>query len=183
MMPPFGWRSGFLTWLSSSILRLRLSISMFCWLFLSCSSEMVCFCWLPCSCSSCRDERSKWCLSSSDDTCSCCSEKAKVGVKDDDQYITLNIESAHYTQWGGEGELVQCAGRTLIKFWEVFVCEHTSSCRIWVLTLCSSCSAMARSVTHNALALLSSYKKLTSYIKHSWCTNTCNWKNCKQLYK
>lgn len=115
MMPPFGWRGGFLTWLSSSILRLRLSISMFCWLFLSCSSEMVCFCWLPCSCSSCRDERSEWCLSSSDDTCSCCSEKAKVGVKDDYQYITLNIESAHYTQWGGEGERVQCAGRTLIK--------------------------------------------------------------------
>lgn len=109
MMPPFGWRGGFLTWLSSSILRLRLSISMFCWLFLSCSSEMVCFCWLPCSCSSCRDERSEWSFSPSDDTCSCCSEKAKMGVKDDVPIYNIKywVCTLH--------TLVQCAGRTLIK--------------------------------------------------------------------
>lgn len=160
---------GFPTWLSSSILRFRLSISMFCWLFLSCSSEMVCFCWLPWSCNSCSDERSEWSFSSSADTRSCCSEEVEAAVrmlvrKD----IAIHVKSENDTQGGGKGELVQCGiykKKTLCQVKE-FVCERTSSCRIWVLTLCSSCSAMTRSVTHRALALLSSYKRST------WCHDT-----------
>ncbi|TNN49580.1 hypothetical protein EYF80_040198 [Liparis tanakae] len=75
--PPPGDPEEALTCCSSSVRRRSPLASTLCWLFLACSSEMLCFCWEQWSCTSCWRERTERSFSSRDDTCSCCSEEAQ----------------------------------------------------------------------------------------------------------